>query len=262
VARTDPDAVVMVLPSDHHIADVARFREALGVAVSTARTGVITTIGIRPTHPETGYGYIEIDDEAAAPAPGALSVKRFVEKPDLDRAKEFVSSGRYLWNAGMFFFRAGDMMAALHAHQPALAEGVRAIADAADAREVLDRVFPALPSVSIDFGVMEHMDRLAVIPGDFGWSDLGSWQSAWELADKDERGNASPAGTIFVDARDNQVVDLRTAGDKKRVIALVGVHDLVVVETDDALLVVPRERAQDVKHVVEALKARGDGGLT
>jgi mannose-1-phosphate guanylyltransferase len=116
--------------------------------------------------------------------------------------------------------------------------------------------------VSIDHGVMEHMARLAVVPGDFGWSDLGSWQSAWELADKDEHGNAAPAGTVFVDARDNQVVDLRQEGHGGRVIALVGVADLCVVETDDALLVVPRARAQDVKYVVEALKARGDAGKT
>jgi mannose-1-phosphate guanylyltransferase len=164
----------------------------------------------------------------------------------------------------MFFFRARDMMAAVRAHLPALAEGVAALADAAGTdgeRAVVERVFPSLPSVSIDYGVMEHMDRLAVIPGDFGWSDLGSWQSAWELAAHDEAGNAAPTGTIFVDARDNEVVDLRGPSAQKRVVALVGVRDLVVVETDDALLVVPRERAQDVKFVVEALKARGDGEL-
>jgi mannose-1-phosphate guanylyltransferase len=267
VARIDPNAVLMVLPSDHHILDVERFREALEVAVATARTGVITTIGIRPAHPETGYGYIEVDPDKPAPSRGALAVRRFVEKPDRKRAEEFVASGKYLWNAGMFFFRAADMMEALRMHQPALAEGVAAIAAAGPAgsdaeREALDRIFPTLPAVSIDHGVMEHMKQLAVIPGDFGWSDLGSWQSAWELAQKDELGNASPAGTIFVDAGYNQVVDLRAQTAHKRVVALVGVHDLVVVETDDALLVVPRERAQDVKHVVERLKARGDGHLT
>jgi mannose-1-phosphate guanylyltransferase len=267
VARHDPEAVLMVLPSDHHIRDVDAFRAALGLAVATAATGVITTIGVRPTHPETGYGYIEIDDGAATPAEGALAVRRFVEKPDAVRAAEFVASGRFLWNAGMFFFRARDMMDALRAHQPALAEGVAEIAGAGEPgseaeQDTRARVFPSLPSVSIDHGVMEHVARLAVVPGDFGWSDLGSWQSAWELADKDADGNASPPGTIFVDARDNQVVDLRAGAAHGRVIALVGVEDLCVIETDDALLVVPRSRAQDVKHVVEALKARGDGGRT
>jgi mannose-1-phosphate guanylyltransferase len=154
------------------------------------------------------------------------------------------------------------MMAAIRAHLPALAEGLEAIVAAEPDGEALARLFPALPAVSIDHGVMEHLDRLAVIPGDFGWSDLGSWQSAWELAGKDERGNAAPAGTILVDARNNQVVDLRAQTGQKRVVALVGVEDLVVVETDDALLVVPRSRAQEVKAVVEALKARGDGDLT
>jgi mannose-1-phosphate guanylyltransferase len=265
VARTDPGAVLMVLPSDHHIADVAGFRAVLAAAVTSAAGGVITTIGIHPTHPETGYGYIELDGDPAGTVP--VPVRRFVEKPDRARAETFVQSGRYLWNAGMFFFRAGDMMDALRAHQPELAAGVAAIAAAGDpgseaSLAALDRIFPTLPAVSIDHGVMEHHGSLAVIPGDFGWSDLGSWQSAWELAGKDEHGNAAPAGTILVDARNNQVVDLRERAAHGRVIALVGVEDLCVVETDDALLVVPRSRAQDVKYVVAALKARGDGGRT
>jgi mannose-1-phosphate guanylyltransferase len=266
VARVDPGAVVMVLPSDHHIADVEGFRAVLAAAIASAARGVVTTIGIRPTYPETGYGYIELD-EAAPRSIAPLAVRRFVEKPDRARAEGFVASGRYLWNAGMFFFRAGDMMDALRAHQPALWEGVIAIAAAGPPGgeaegAALDRLFPTLPSVSIDHGVMEHLSPLAVIPGDFGWSDLGSWQSAWELAARDALGNAAPAGTVFVDSRRNQVVDLRRPAGGKRVIALVGVEDLVVVETDDALLVVPRARAQDVKQVVDLLKARDDGDLT
>jgi mannose-1-phosphate guanylyltransferase len=263
VARRDPDAVLMVLPSDHHIADVERFRATLERAVASARRGVITTIGIRPTHPETGYGYIEIDGDAATSA-GPLAVQRFVEKPHRALAEQFVASGRYLWNAGMFFFRARDMLAAIAAHQPALAEGLgaldRAAAQGNEQAELL-RIFPTLPSVSIDKGVMEHMAELAVVPGDFGWNDIGSWQSAWELAGKDPLGNAAPAGTVLVGARNNHVVDLRRSSGDKRVIALVGVEDLVVVETDDALLVVPRARAQDVKEIVDQLKARGDSGL-
>jgi mannose-1-phosphate guanylyltransferase len=265
VARTDPDAVLMVLPSDHHITDVPRFHAVLSAAVASAASGVITTIGIRPTHPETGYGYIELTSDPAGLTP--LHVRRFVEKPDRARAEAFLAGGRHLWNAGMFFFRARDMMDALRAHQPALHAGVLDIVSAGppggDAeRAALDRIFPSLPSVSIDHGVMEHMTTLAVIPGDFGWSDLGSWQSAWELAGKDDHGNAAPPGTILVDAWSNQIVDLRSPASHRRVVALVGVEDLVVVETDDALLVVPRSRAQDVKHVVEQLKARGDADRT
>jgi mannose-1-phosphate guanylyltransferase len=267
IAQRDPEAVLMVLPSDHHVVDTVRFRAVLAAAVASAAGGVITTVGIRPGYPETGYGYIELSAPLASE--GALSpvpVRRFVEKPDLDRAREFVASGRYLWNAGMFFFRAGDMMAALQAHQPALHEGLTSLVAAGppgseEEQAALDRIFPALPSISVDHGVMEHEGRLAVVPGDFGWSDLGSWQSAWELAEKDGDENASPPGTVLVDAHRNQVVDLRTKGAGKRVIALIGVDDLAVVETDDALLVVPRARAQDVKLVVERLKARGDGDL-
>lgn len=269
IAREDPNAIVIVLPSDHHIADVPRFLEVLDTAVASARGGAITTIGIRPTHPETGFGYIEAADAGAASA-APREVLRFVEKPSRERAEEFLATGRFLWNAGMFIFRAGDMRAAIRAHLPALAEGLdeidraAALGAAAEA-EAIERVFPRLPAVSIDHGVMEHVGRLAVVPGDFGWSDLGSWQSAWELAEKDERGNSAPAGSVLVDARDNYVVDLRArdggAGDG-RVLALVGVEGLVVVETDDALLIVPRDRAQDVKHVVDALKARGRGRHT
>lgn len=264
VGREDPDAVVVVLPSDHHIADVSRFQDALRLAIASAEAGVITTIGIRPTHPETGFGYIELSGDAA-PTEGVALARRFVEKPDRARAESFLASGRYVWNAGMFIFRARDMMAALRAHLPALADGVEELAaEAGSPREeaALGRIFPTLPAVSIDVGVMERLDRIGVIPGDFGWSDLGSWQSAWELATKDDRGNASPEGTIFVDSERNHVVDLRTESGKKRVMAVIGVNDLVVVETDDAILVVPRDRAQDVKLVVERLKARGDHDLT
>ncbi len=265
VARADPDGVVMVLPSDHHIADPEGFRRVVAQAVESAASGTITTIGLRPTRPETGYGYIEIAGElpAGAAASGAVPVSRFVEKPSRERAEEFVASGRYLWNAGMFFFRARDMLDAIRAHLPALAEGLakldRAAAEGDESAE-LDRTFGALPAVSIDHGVMEHVGKLAVVPGEFGWSDIGSWQAAWELAHKDSDENHAPAGTVLVASRGNHVVDLRS-GSAKRVIALVGVSDLVVVETDDALLIVPRERAQDVKDVVDALKKRGDHGL-
>jgi len=209
----------------------------------------------------------------AAGIEGASEVIRFVEKPDRARAEAFLESGRFLWNAGMFFFRAGDMMAAIRAHMPALAAGLDTIDSAAAASEAaeleeIERVFPSLPSISIDHGVMEHVGRLAVVPGDFGWNDIGSWQSAWELATKDEGENSAPEGTVLVGARRNHVVDRRSpvsATDSgsggRRVIALVGVDDLVVVETDDALLIVPRNRAQDVKEVVERLKARGDKSL-
>lgn len=263
IARTDPDAVLMVLPSDHHVRDVPAFVQAIERAVAKAASGTITTIGIKPTHPETGYGYIEVDGEIAGQ--DVCRAKRFVEKPNRARAEEFVAGGRHLWNAGMFFFRVKDMLAAIRQHLPALSDGLDAIDAAARRGEedaAVERLFPSLPSISIDHGVMDHLAEFAVVPGDFGWSDVGSFQSAWELADKDERGNVAPAHAVLVDAARNLVMDLRTEkAPAGRVIALVGVEDLVVVETNDALLVVPRSRAQDVKDVVAALKTRGQQQL-
>jgi mannose-1-phosphate guanylyltransferase len=265
VLRRNPNAILVVLPSDHHIGDPDGFRKALRDAIASAERGAITTIGISPTHAETGFGYIEVGDTIEG-AP-ARAVVRFVEKPNRERAEEFVASGRFLWNAGMFIFRARDMLRAIEQHLPALAQGMAAI-DLAAAKgaeeEAVSKIFPTLPAVSIDKGVIEHTSGLAVVPGYFGWSDVGSWQSAWELGEKDAAKNTSPKGAILVEAYGNHVVDLRSPdpGPKKRVIALVGVSDLVVVETDDALLIVPRERAQDVREVVDRLKKRGDEDLT
>lgn len=256
VARLDPEAVVMVLPSDHFIKDEPGFQRVLEAAVAAAQTGRVTTVGIVPTRPETGYGYIEVGDELAS-SHGAHAVKRFVEKPDRARAESFVAAGpkKYLWNAGMFFFRVKDMAALLEKHLPSVAKGVAAI-DAAeragDAAETVRKIFPTLESISIDHGVMERAENLAVVPGDFGWNDVGSWQSAWELADHDEHGNALGTGDLAIDAKNNLVRS--TTSSAKKTIALVGVDDLVVVETDDAILVIPRDRAQDVRLVVEALK--------
>ena len=261
IARANPDALVMVLPSDHFITDEDGFRTVVAKALEAARKGYLTTIGIVPTRPETGYGYIEVGGAIAGLA-GVSEVARFVEKPDRARAEAYVAGGKHLWNAGMFFFRAKEMASAIRRHLPELADGLAKIDAAAlrgdEARE-LAATFPGLPSVSIDVGVMEKASRLAVVPGSFGWNDLGSWESAWELATKDAAGNAVPDGAITVDARGNLVRDLTTGGGPKRVYALVGVSDLVVVETDDAVLVMARDRAQDVKAVVTELKKRGDG---
>ncbi len=257
IARRDPEAIVAVLPADHFIADEPAFRRIVERALRAADEGWLATIGIVPTRPEIGYGYIEVGE---ALGEGANAVARFVEKPDRERAKQFVAGGRHLWNAGMFFFRAGVMRAAIARHLPALAAGLDrldAAAAAGDEERALADVFPSLPSVSIDHGVMEKADRIAVVPGSFGWNDVGSWEVAWELAPRDAQGNALPEGTVAVDAANNLVVDL-TRGEPRRRFALLGVNDLVVVETDDAVLVIPRDRAQDVRMVVDALKQRGE----
>ncbi len=262
IRRRDPDAVVMVLPSDHHVGDEPEFRRVAALAIDTAADGPITTVGLRPTRPETGYGYLEVGDAMAA---GVHRVLRFVEKPDRVLAEEYVASGRFLWNGGMFFFRAATLLDAIAAHLPALSDGLARIEAAAavgpDAEAATTQaVFAALPSVSIDHGVMEHAAPLAVVPGAFGWSDLGSWESAWELGRQDADGNVLAPSAIALDAHRNLVEDLRTTGGR-RVLVAIGVDDLCIVETDDALLVIPRSRAQDVRLAVEHLRAQGDDDL-
>jgi len=243
----------MVVPSDHHIGDPERFRAVLRVAVESAGTA-ITTIGIQPTRPETGYGYIELGEAAG---PSVFRVARFVEKPNRERAEEYVRTGRYLWNSGMFFYRASSLLAAVREFSPEIWAGIERIeaaarispeAEAKATREAFDQ----FPSISIDYAVMEKAAPLHVVPGSFGWSDLGSWESAWDLSSKDEQGNTICEHAVYVDARDNLVVDFSSAA-RDKVVALVGVEGLCVVQTEDALLVMPRERSQDVRRVVEAL---------
>jgi mannose-1-phosphate guanylyltransferase len=261
IARTDPDAVLVVLPADHYIADEPGFRAVLSRAIGAAQDGWITTVGIEPTRAETGYGYIEV---GAPLYEGVDAVTRFVEKPDRERARAFVDGGKHLWNGGMFVFRARVMKDAIARHLPDVAAGLDrldAAAAAGDEERVLAEVFPAMPSISIDHGVMEKAGRVAVVPGSFGWNDIGSWEVAWELAERDAAGNALPAGSIAVDASNVLVKDLTTARGPRRRYAIVGVQDLVVVETDDAVLVIPRERAQDVRSVVEELRRRGETSL-
>ncbi len=254
IARRDPDAIVCVLPSDQHASDPEEFRRVLARAADAASSGVITTIGIVPTRPETGYGYIKRSSQVSD---GVFAVDRFVEKPDLRTAQQYLDSGEYFWNAGIFVFRAQDMVRAVDEYLPAMKAPLDAIDEAAGTPAEGERVedfFATCEGVSIDYGVMEKTGSLYVVPGDFGWSDLGSWESSWELSPKDAAGNAVPSGTVLVDARNNLIEDLRQNAEGKKVIALIGVEDLCIVETDDALLVMPRSRSQDVREVVAALK--------
>ncbi len=261
VAQRDPDAILCVLPSDQHASDDEGFRQTLKRAAEATASGAIVTIGIVPTRPETGYGYIKRGGAEGE----AYVVDGFFEKPDLKTAQSYLADGNFLWNAGIFVFRVRDMLAAVREHLPEVATALDALAafdpaDTVNYQVAVARYFDACPKISIDYGVMEKASLLRVVPGDFGWSDLGSWESAWELAEKDERGNVTPSSTVLVDAERNLVQDLRKA-EGKRVIALVGVSDLCVIETDDALLVLPRERSQDVRAVVDELKNSGRGEL-
>jgi len=247
VAARDPAGVLVVLPSDHHVGSPARFREVLQSAAEVARTGMLVTIGLPPTRPETGYGYIQVGQ----PLPGgglARRVRRFVEKPDAATAERYVHSGEYLWNGGIFVFRAQVMLDALREHLPALADGLERIRAS---RRSLGKVFPALPSISIDYAVMEKARNIAVLPGDFGWSDVGSFAAMEEVRPRDGRGNTATGKLpLLVDCDGCVVVG------KDRPVAVVGMRDVVVVDSGDAVLVVPKARSQDVRQVVEALKQR------
>jgi mannose-1-phosphate guanylyltransferase len=251
IARKDPDAVIGVLPADHHIGNERAFQATLERALEAASDRDMVTVGIKPTRPETGYGYIEMGEELS---PSVHRARRFVEKPDEIRARQFLSAGRFLWNSGMFFFRADTLLSAVREHLPGLGDALAsydAAAKVGDELALVRSTYASLPDVSIDHGVMEKTSRMAVILGDFGWSDVGSWTTAWELAECDGEGNALFGDVVMVDARRSYV---RAPAGK--VVALVGLEDMVVVDTEDALLVMPRSRAQDVRAIVNALKSQ------
>ncbi len=255
VARIDPGAVCVVLPADHHVSDEAAYQQTLERAIIAATGTGIVTIGITPSRPETGYGYIEIGD---AIDQGVHRARRFVEKPNRQRAEQLLASGGFLWNSGMFFFEASAMLEAIAEHLPGLSSELERFAAASleDEAKLVSERYAHLPAVSIDHGVMEKVGDVAVVPADFGWSDLGSFASAWELADRDDDGNVLEGDAL---AHESDGCYVRAPAGK--LVAIVGLRDVVVVDTEDALLVVPRERAQDVKAIVEQLRARRDERL-
>ncbi len=255
VGRDGEDAVLLVLPADHVIRDGAAFARAVAVALPAAEAGALVTFGVVPDCPETGYGYIQGGAPGNGPAPGVLPVRRFVEKPDLETASRYLASGEYLWNSGMFLFRAGAFLEELRLHAPDIAEA--AIRAAETARQdgaflALDgEVFGACRKESIDYAVMEKTSRAAVVPLSAGWSDIGSWAALHDVSEKDAAGNAVKGDVIAQRCRNSY---LRA---EHRLLAVTGLEECVVVETADAVLVAPRNRAQDVKQLVEEMEARG-----
>lgn len=263
VAQRDPKAVVVVVSSDQHIQDEAALLGALRRAASEAEQGQIVTLGIAPTRPETGYGYLK---QGTPSKPGVYTVERFVEKPDLETAKNYLARGGYYWNAGIFVFRADVMLAAVQRHMPsfyAMLLNLQLVLQTNPAQEAAATraLFETAPSISIDYAIMEREPDLRMVPCDAGWSDLGSWQAVWELSQRDAQGNAAPPDSVLLDANNNLVVDLSQAGDPRKVFALVGVRDLCVIHSDDALLVIPRSDTQAVRDVVEQLNKRGRSDL-
>ena len=253
VRRLDPNAVMTVLPADHHIGDTDAYVETLRQGLEAATHGDYVTIGIRPRRAETGYGYIEVGAELD---PGVFRARRFVEKPNRQRAEQFVASGGFLWNSGMFFFLASRILEAIDLHLPGLGKQLQAYDEAAEAGTedaLVAATYGDLPAVSVDHGIMEKVDSVSVVPGSFDWSDLGSWTSAWELSPQDDQKNVLPQGGIAIDAHGNYAW-----APEGKLVSLVGVKDLVVVDSGDAILVIPRDRAQDVRQIVEALRKRGD----
>lgn len=249
------DEPMVVLPADHFIADESAFRATLLTAAHVAESGAIVTIGITPTRPETGYGYILM----GAPHDPLWShpvyrVERFVEKPDQATALEYLRSGRYLWNSGIFVFTANTILQEMRQHLPAIEAGLRRLQPHLGRPTyptALAEVYADWPSISIDYGIMEHTTRpVYVVPGTFGWSDVGSWEALYELRrhEHDTAANLNDAAALLLDARGSFVYS-RTG----RLIALLGVHDVLVVDTPDAVLVADLKRSQEVRRITEAL---------
>lgn len=245
-----PEAVrqgmVVVLPADHRFADAEGFRNTLESAAETAaKDDRVMTLGVRPRWAETGYGYLQLGPEVD-PSNGARQVVRFTEKPDGETAKRYVDAGEHLWNAGIFLFRGSTLLKHLEHFEPAIGNGLRQI-EAEPQRTA--EIFPQLPSTSIDYAVMERLDTIGTLPLDCGWSDLGSWEALAEVIPGDGAGNCCRGDVLAVDARNNLLYADRGT------IAVVGVEGLVVVRDGDTVLVLPRERSQDVRSIVDALKA-------
>jgi mannose-1-phosphate guanylyltransferase len=269
VEKTNPDAVIGVFPSDHVIGDEPRFLKAIERGVQLAASGdVMVVLGIEPTRAETGYGYIETGDDG----PGeSLHVRRFTEKPSRNRAEEFVAAGNYFWNSGMFLWSARTLANAVREHLPETAPLLEEIAAAFGTdrfADVFEELYPQCENISVDYAILEprsakgeHLSRLYCLPAEFGWNDLGSWESLYEYQVEtrlrgDEEGNvAEAAGVMTLDAENNYIYS------PKKFVALVGVQDLVIVETEDALLIAHRKHSQDVGKIVKELASSGQTEL-
>ena len=251
LAAEDPEALMLILPADHSFADRSRFMQAVSAAAPAARAGRLVTFGVKPTRPETGYGYIR-PGEALPDGGTVLAVRQFVEKPDAERAARFVAEG-YLWNAGIFLFRATTVLAEMRQHTPAAVAAAEAAIQAGGADLDFFRLgqeeFAAAPSISIDHAVMEQTDKAAVQPIDVGWTDVGAWSALWDIGAKDADGNVLVGDVMAPGSRNSYV------RSEDRLTVVLGVDDVIVVTTDDVTLVAARDKSQEIKSVVEALRA-------
>ena len=257
--RRDPEAVMAMLTADHFIANVERFRAILAAAEKTARAGKIVTLGIEPEFASTGYGYVQ-KGEPLGQFDGfeAFTAVRFTEKPDPATANAFFESGRYSWNSGMFIWRVDRLLLEFQRQRPTIYEQLMAIAEALgtpDEARVLTEVWPRIAKISIDYAIMEGASDVAVIPVDIGWSDVGSWATLLDVIPGDEKGNVVSGEHLVIDTTRTLV------RGEDRLVVTIGLKDMIIVDTENALLVCPKDRAQDVKAVVDRLKREGRNDL-
>ena len=271
LTREGADPIMVVLPADHIIKDEKRFREHLNVAIEAAKNGRLITFGIRPTRADTGFGYIKIKSSTQSSVLSPQScisqssvfstqtcvyeVERFTEKPDQDNAERFLAEGDYYWNSGMFVWRASVILAEIQQHLPAVYQGIQEIMTDSRAggtfQQAVEKHFLNMPSISIDYGVLEKSSHVSLIPCDIGWNDVGSWQAVHEIGAKDKNGNVISGNVIALDCKNNLI------RAEKRLVATIGVEDLCVIETADAVLVSRSDQTQRVREVVDALQERG-----
>jgi mannose-1-phosphate guanylyltransferase / mannose-6-phosphate isomerase len=251
------DPIMVVLPADHIIKDEVRFREHLNIAIAAAESGKLITFGIRPTRPDTGFGYVKAH---RGDTPEVYAVERFTEKPDAVTAERFLKEGDYYWNSGMFVWRASVILAEIRQHLPAVDKVIQTIIaesrspgefQQATFQQAVEKHFSAMPSISIDYGVLEKSSRVSLVPCDIGWNDVGSWQAVHEIAAKDENGNALQGNVIALDCKNSLI------RAEKRLVAVIGVEDLCVIETADAVLISKSDQSQRVREVVDVLHQRG-----
>jgi mannose-1-phosphate guanylyltransferase/mannose-6-phosphate isomerase len=246
ISQIDKDAVLLVLPSDHYIKNPENFKLTIKKAITCAKKNLLVTIGIKPSAPSTGYGYIKINPESGIRNPKEYSVDRFLEKPDLNKAKKYFKDKNFFWNSGMFIWKAAVFLEEIKKYLPKLYANLQMINLVAD----ISKVWPKIEAISVDYGVMEHSKRIALIPADFYWTDLGSWDALSEIFPKDKKGNIANGDVLNLDS---QGVCVFSRGN--RLISTIGIKDTVIADTPDALLVCDRSKTQDVKKLVEMMKS-------
>ncbi len=256
IAAHDPEGIMAVLPADHYIRDIEGLRNTLIKSAHSAKNGWLMTLGILPTAPETGYGYLEAD--LSLRGEGPFPVIRFVEKPDQTTALHYLEAGNFFWNSGMFVWRADIILGELSVYMPELARELHRITfkdvwELADLEEQVAKAYSAISSQSIDYGVMEKSDKVQMVPADIGWSDVGSWSALPDVSETDEQDTVVTNCASYINIDSRGCIVSGNGG----VVATVGVNDLIVVSTGDALLICPKDRAQDVKKVVEKLVEKG-----